>query len=248
MQQREVLMCQMNVPKFFGRRKGRVLHKTKSVLLARFLPKIKIGLNTFFDKKSLFGKPVQKVCLEIGFGDGAHLAGLSYKQPDVGFIGVEVFQNGVANLLNLLTGVKEGNHIPEDICLLPEREDNVRVFDDDVRLLFPQIPDGFIDKVYLLFPDPWPKKKHAARRFVNPGNLKELARIISPGGVLQIATDHKIYKSWVLHTMHDNPDFKWMAKTSNDWRYPPVDWVETKYQKKAVREGRKPVFFEYERV
>ncbi len=248
MQQTQILINQKSAPKFFGRRKGRVLHRTKSTLLAEFLPKIRIGSDTIFDKRNMFGEPVEEVRLEIGFGDGAHLAGLSLMKPNVGFIGIEVFQNGVANLLNLLTGVKEGNHIPDNICLMPERCDNVRVFDDDARLLFPQIPDGFIDKVYLLFPDPWPKKRHAARRFVNPENLKELARIIRSGGILQIATDHKVYKNWVLHTMRDNADFAWTAKKSDDWRNPPADWVETKYQKKAIREGRKPVFFEYERL
>ncbi len=248
MQQKQGMIEQIKTPKFFGRRKGRVLHKTKSTLLERFLPKIKIGKETVFDKKKMFGHPVEEVRLEIGFGDGAHLAGLAEDMPEIGFIGIEVFQNGVANLLNLLTGITEGNNIPENIYLLPGRKDNVRVFDDDARLLFSKIPSGFIDKIYLLFPDPWPKKKHAARRFVNPENLHELARILRPGGILQIATDHKVYKNWVLHTMRDNPDFKWMAKTSNDWRYPPADWVETKYQRKAVREGRKPVFFEYERL
>ena len=100
----------------------------------------------------------------------------------------------------------------------------------------------------MLFPDPWPKKRHASRRFVNCDNLKELARIIRKGGILRIATDHKVYKAWTLRTMHECPDFKWTAKCSDDWRNPPADWVETKYQQKALREGRKPVFFDYERI
>jgi tRNA (guanine-N7-)-methyltransferase len=99
-----------------------------------------------------------------------------------------------------------------------------------------------------LFPDPWPKKKHASRRFVNPENLQELARLIKKGGILQIATDHAVYKRWVMEQMRKNKDFIWTAKCSNDWRNPPADWHETKYQRKAIREGRKPVFFEYQRI
>ena len=234
--------------KFFGRRKGRTIRKTKNVLLERFLPDIRINEQTQFDKKTLFGFPVEKVNLEIGFGDGVHLAGQAANYPDVGFIGIEVFQNGVANLLTLITGVKNGKDIPEKIELLKDRKDNIRVFDDDARLLFSKIPDGFVDRVFLLFPDPWPKKRHADRRFVNPDNLKELARIIKKGGILRIATDHKVYKAWTLRKMNECAYFKWTAKCSDDWRKAPSDWVATKYQQKAIREGRKPVFFEYERI
>lgn len=244
----EITSENFSSPKFFGRRKGRVIRKTKSFLLERFLPKIQINAQTKFDKKTLFGADVKEVHMEIGFGDGTHLAGQARNCPDVGFIGLEVFQNGVANLLSLLTGLKEGVDLPEDIRLADGRTDNVRVFADDARLLFPNIPDGFLDRIYLLFPDPWPKKKHASRRFVNPDNLKELSRMLKKGGILRIATDHKVYKSWTLRTMSECPFFEWTAKTSNDWRYPPSDWVETKYQKKAIREGRRPVFLNYQKV
>ena len=96
--------------------------------------------------------------------------------------------------------------------------------------------------------DPWPKKRHASRRFVNPDNLKELARILKKGGILRIATDHKVYKSWTLHQMHDCPDFRWTATCGNDWKKEPGDWVQTKYQRKAEREGRRAVFLDYERI
>lgn len=238
----------MNAPKFFGRRKGRTIRKAKSFLLENFLQKVKITDETVFEEDKLFDTPVKEVHLEIGFGDGAHLAGLSALKKDVGFVGVEVFQNGIAHLLTLMTGVKDAEHISEAVTLLAERSDNVRIYDDDVRLLFPSVPDGFFDKVYLLFPDPWPKKRHADRRFINPDNLKHLARILKTGGILQIATDHPIYKRHVLRTMHECTDFIWTAKTSDDWRYPPKDWVETKYQRKALREGRRPVFFEYKKL
>ena len=237
-------------PKFFGRRKGRTIRKAKSFLLESFLPRIRVTADKKLDIAACFDEPKKKYCLEIGFGDGEHLAALSEEMPDCGFLGVEVYQNGVANLLTLMTGLKDGNteDLAAEVKLLPQRSDNVLVYDDDVRLLFEALPDAVFDKVYLLFPDPWPKTKHAGRRFVNPDNLKALARIIKKGGILQIATDHPIYKRWTLDTMHKCKDFTWTAKTSDDWRNPPADWHETKYQRKAIREGRRPVFFEFRRV
>ena len=240
-------MPDISAPKFFGRRKGRTIRKAKTFLLENFLQKIAIDENTVFDKSKLFGIIPSEVHLEIGFGDGGHLAALSEKKKNIGFIGIEVFQNGIANLLSLITGIKAAENETENPSILSTRTDNVRVYPEDARLLFAKIPDGFIDKIYLLFPDPWPKKRHEDRRFVNPENLKELARILKKGGILQIATDHKVYKRHVLQIMHECPDFKWTAKTFADWRNEPEDWVQTKYQRKAVREGRKPVFFEYER-
>jgi len=173
-----------SAPKFFGRRKGRTIRKAKSFLLEHFLPQVQIDGAAELDKKHLFDTDFDEIHLEIGFGDGAHLAGISALKKNVGFIGVEVFQNGVAHLLSLMTGVKDAAHIDENISLLVDRSDNVRIFDDDVRLLFQKIPDGFFDKIYLLFPDPWPKKRHADRRFINPDNLKALARILKSGGIL----------------------------------------------------------------
>ena len=168
--------------------------------------------------------------------------------PQSGYVGVEVFQNGVANLLTLISGIKEGEHLPESIDVHDFKVQNVRVFDDDVRLLFKALPDDFFDKIYLLFPDPWPKKKHAGRRFVNPENLKEIKRILKSGGIFRIATDHPVYKRHVLRTMHEDVNFVWTAKCGDDWRKEPSDWVKTKYQQKAIREGRRPVFFDYKKI
>ena len=237
-----------NKPKFYGRRKGRIIRKAKTTLLESFLPSIKITDKSELNKDKLFGTPVEKIALEIGFGDGQHLAGQAKNHPEIGFIGAEVFQNGVANLLTLLTGIKEGTHLPEKINLEEGRVDNIRVFDDDIRLLFQQIPDAFLDKVYILFPDPWPKKRHANRRLVNPDNLKEIARILKKGGILRIATDHKIYKGWALRQVKENGNFFWTAKCGNDWKKEPEDWVQTKYELKALREGRRPVFLDFEKI
>lgn len=234
-------------PKFYGRRQGRKIRKAKSGLLDRFLPRIAINEPPVLTK-DIFPFPVNDIYLEIGFGNGEHLAGQALNNPQVGFIGAEVFKNGIANLLTILTGIKENGDMPEEIELLSGRCDNIRVWSDDVRLLFAKIPDGFLSKVFLLFPDPWPKKRHASRRFINPDNLKEIARILKKGGILRVATDHKVYKSWTLRKLHEDPNFRWTAQNSNDWRTPPADWVETKYQRKAVLEGRKPVFLDFERL
>ncbi len=243
------MLSEQTQPKFYGRRQGRKIRKAKTGLLEAFLPQIQINSNTVFKKESLFGCPVNKIYLEIGFGNGEHLAGQALKNPDIGFIGAEVFKNGVANLLTLITGIKEKKDLPETgIKLEKNRVDNIRIFSDDVRILFSQIPDSFIDKIFVLFPDPWPKKRHENRRFINHENLKEIARILKKGGILRVATDHKVYKSWTLHQLHDCPFFTWTATCGNDWKRPPSDWIETKYQRKALQEGRRPVFLDFVRL
>lgn len=236
------------LPKFFGRRKGRVVRKAKTFLLENLMPQLRVSVAEDFSLEKLFDEPKQEICLEIGFGDGQHLYGQAARHPENGYVGVEVFQNGVANLLSLMSGIHEGDNLPESVRIADCNVKNVRVFDDDVRLLFEQIPDNFFDKVFLLFPDPWPKKKHAGRRFVNPTNLKEVARVLKTGGLFRVATDHPIYKRHVLRTMHSCNDFVWTAKCGNDWKHEPADWVKTKYQQKALREGRRPVFFDYRKI
>ncbi len=235
-------------PKFFGRRKGRVVRKAKTFLLEKMLPQMKVSAAADFVAEKMFGSVKKELCLEIGFGDGQHLFGQASNHPENGYLGVEVFQNGVANLLTLISGVKEGDKLPETINAADFSVNNIRVFDDDVRLLFQQIPDSFFDKVYLLFPDPWPKSKHAGRRFVNPENLREIARVLKSGGLFRIATDHPVYKRHVLRTMHGCSDFVWTAACGDDWKREPADWVKTKYQQKAIREGRRPAWFDYARI
>lgn len=242
------LNTNLETPKFYGRRQGRRIRKAKSTLLEAFLPKLSISNNQKLSKDSLFSYPVKQICLEIGFGNGEHLAGQALRNPENGYIGAEVFKNGVANLLSIITGIKEGDNLPEKIELLPEYKDNIRIFSDDIRLLFKQIPDNFLDKIFVLFPDPWPKKRHADRRFINQENLKEISRILKKGGILRVATDHKIYKGWTLRQLHENPNFRWTARCGNDWKHEPRDWVQTKYQRKAIREGRRAVFLDFERL
>ncbi len=236
------------IPKFFGRRKGRVVRKAKQFLLNNMLPQLQVADASDFVEAELFGSDVQEICLEIGFGDGQHLYVQAKNNPQNGYIGVEVFQNGVANLLTLISGIKEGDKLPDTVDALNYPVHNIRVFDDDVRLLFSRIPNEFFDKVYLLFPDPWPKMRHARRRFVNLENLKEVWRILKPGGLFRIATDHPVYKRQVLRVMYAFSGFVWTAQCGNDWKHEPQDWVKTKYQQKALHEGRRPVFFDYRKV
>jgi len=240
-------MYQNDTPKFLGRRKGRTIRCAKTSLLNKFLPKIKINDTTIISPQ-MFGTKVEKIYLEIGFGNGEHLAEQARRNPNIGFIGAEVFQNGVANLLSIITGIKTKDEIPENITLTPNRVDNIRIYDNDMRLLFSRIPDSSIDKIFVLFPDPWPKKRHADRRFINPNNLKEIARCLKTNGILRIATDHKVYKHWTLHQLHECPLFEWTAQCGNDWKHEPNDWVETKYQRKAIREGRRAVFLDYKKI
>lgn len=242
-----------STPKFYGRRQGRKIRKAKTTLLDAFLPRVRINGENRLTAQTLFSFPVDKICLEIGFGNGEHLAGQAKNHPRTGFIGAEVFKNGVANLLSLITGIKEGTDLPEHIELETGRTDNIRVFDDDMRLLFQRIPDNFLDRVFVLFPDPWPKKRHESRRFINPDNLKEIFRILKKGGILRVATDHKIYKGWTLRQVcrfeaDSQKAFRWTATCGNDWKHEPADWVETKYQRKAIREGRHPVFLNFEKI
>lgn len=236
-------MLEEDKPHFYGRRQGRRLRKAKSTLMDSFLPTLKLNPENPLD----FLPEGKELYLEIGFGDGDHLAEHSKINKDIFYIGAEVFKNGIANLLSLMTGIKTNDEISGQITLLPERSNNVRIWDDDIRLLFPLLPNACFDRIFLLFPDPWPKKRHANRRFINPENLKILARLIKPGGILRVATDHNTYKFWTLRQMHNCPDFVWTATCGKDWKNPPSDWVETKYQRKAIREGRRPVFLDFRR-
>ena len=185
-----------------------------------------------FDPNDDFFK-APKIALEIGSGKGDFILTLAKRNPDTHYVSVEVIRS-VAGVL-----AKK---------IVDNKMDNILLYPVDVEYLFEAIPDGFFDVIYLNFSDPWPKKKHAARRFVNPDNLNQLSRLLKKGGILQIATDHQVYKRWVMEQMRQRSDFVWTAKCSDDWRNPPADWHETKYQRKAVREGRRPVFFEYRKL
>jgi tRNA (guanine-N7-)-methyltransferase len=184
------------------------------------------------DPAALFGAAPAALWLEIGFGAGEHLAAQAAAHPAVAFIGAEVFVNGVASLLDHLRR--------RDLA-------NVRIFADDVRLLLPALPAGSLDRVFLLFPDPWPKTRHAARRFVCRDTLDRLAVLMRPGAELRIASDDPTYIAWAFGQALGHPAFAWLARRTEDWRRPPPDWVPTRYEAKALAAGRRPAYLRFRR-
>lgn len=237
--------------RFYGRRKGKKLKASRVVLLDAFLPKVR--LRSFGDGETVnpadeFSFSPNEVWLEVGFGGGEHLAEQSRRRPETGFIGAEVFVNGVTSLLAHLSGTEgRGNLAPESVGLADGRTDNVRVYDEDVRDLFPHFKDGSFDRIYVLFPDPWPKRKHWGRRFIGPKNLPVLSRLLKSGGELRVASDDMKYIRWSLEHLMKSQDFEWTAERADDWRKPPADWVPTRYEQKALAQGKKPVYLTFRR-
>ena len=221
----------------YGRRRMHRFSATKQQDLENLLDRYGIDISENSVEHPLHLREIfprySTLILEIGFGTGEHLFSMADQHRDIGFVGCEVFQNGIVRMLRNID---------------QNKLDNVRVYQDDVRQLLHVLEADVLHKIYVLFPDPWPKKRHASRRFVNPENLKEIARILQKGGLFRIATDHPVYKSWTLRRMTEDHNFRWTAKTGNDWRRQPADWVETKYQRKAVAEGRRPIFLDFERL
>ncbi len=184
------------------------------------------------EPRALFPHKPDQVWLEIGFGGGEHLAEQARAHPDVGLIGCEVFLNGIATLLALVSSHGLAN---------------VRVHPEDARDLLDALPDASLDRVFLLFPDPWPKRRHAERRFIQPANLDLLARLMRPGAELRVASDDPTYIGWALAHLVRHPAFAWTARGPADWRARTVDWPGTRYESKALREGRQPVFLRFTR-
>jgi tRNA (guanine-N7-)-methyltransferase len=218
---------------FYGRRKGRPLRKGRQFLFDELLPRITVPLTAgvTLDPATLFVPQKRAHWLEIGFGGGEHLAHQAASHPDVGLIGCEVFESGIASGLN---------HIAERDL------ENVRIHPEDARVLLAALQPRSLDRVFLLFPDPWPKRRHAQRRFI-PGNLDRLAELIVAGGELRIASDDPIYVEWTLQHVPIHPAFQWMAQSPADWQERPADAIETRYEKKAREAGRVPHFFRFQR-
>ncbi|HRJ69378.1 MAG TPA: tRNA (guanosine(46)-N7)-methyltransferase TrmB [Beijerinckiaceae bacterium] len=219
---------------FFGRRKGHRLRDEQAVRLDRLLPALRIDMaRPFGDPKTLFPENVEGVHLEIGFGGGEHLVDAASRHPGIGFIGCEPFVNGVAKLVAEIE--KRGLT-------------NIRVHDANAADLLPLLPPASIERVYLLYPDPWPKRRQRKRRFVSPAAVKALARVLKPGGTFRFATDIDDYAGWTLARMAASPDFVWTAERADDWRAPYANWPGTRYEAKAKREGRTPSYLEFRRV
>lgn len=174
----------------------------------------------------------KEVWLEIGFGAGEHLAAQAENHPHIHFIGAEVFANGIAACLQKID---------------ERRLENIQFFTSDARELLSALPDHSISRVFILFPDPWPKARHHKRRIISHETLSMLARIMKKGAELRIATDHTDYLHWILVQMQQSADFEWLAEVPADWQSRP-DHVKTRYQAKAEKEGRTPIFLDFRRV
>ena len=220
--------------RFYGRRKGRPLRKGQQQLIDTLLPRLEIALpgDGKLDPQTLFPHKPKQIWLEIGFGGGEHLAEQARSNPDVGLIGCEVFLNGIATLLA---------QVSASGC------ENVRLYPEDARDLLDALPEASLDRVFLLFPDPWPKRRHADRRFIQPANLDPLARLMKPGAEFRVASDDPTYIGWALAHLMRHPAFAWTARGPADWRARTPDWPGTRYESKALREGRQPVFLRFTR-
>jgi tRNA (guanine-N7-)-methyltransferase len=212
-QQREV---------FYGRVKGRPLRG----LAQEALVKNDVMLQSVQDAEN-FLKRFSQVHLEIGFGAGEHLIARAVEHPEIGFIGAEAFVNGIAK------------------CVMHTKEaglKNLAVWPQDARPLLDALPSNSLSAIYLLYPDPWPKRRHWKRRMISDHNLERFARLLKPGGTFYFASDWANYAAWALSHLLRHPDFTWNAQKSSDWKKPFSLWPSTRYEKKALREGRVPTY------
>lgn len=175
----------------------------------------------------------KEIWLEIGFGGGEHLTHQALHYPDIGIMGCEPYINGVAKLLSR---IKEQNL------------NNVRIYNDDTREVTERLPDASLSRVFILYPDPWPKARHNKRRLVSTPFLNELARLMKKGATLRLATDDEDYLTWMLEHVLSHPSFRWEAKTCDDWLTPWDDWISTRYEQKALAAGRLPTYLTFTRI
>jgi tRNA (guanine-N7-)-methyltransferase len=214
----------------FGRIKSRPIKPRQAALLETLLPGIRPPAGEF-DLRALMPDAAE-AWLEIGFGGGEHMAAQAAKHSEVLILGAEPFQNGVASALR---------HI-DDAQLT-----NVRVHDGDVRELLGRMPDASLARVFILFPDPWPKSRHHKRRLVQADTVAELARLIRPGGALRFASDVAHYVDWSLEKILGHGAFAWTAQQACDWRTPPADHITTRYEEKRLGDCA-PVFLDFVRT
>lgn len=215
---------------FFGRRKGHALKPRQAALFDTLLPRLALDQTKAApaDLRTLFPVPVDDVRLEIGFGGAEHLIAQAIANPRTGYIGSDAFINGVAKALAAIDAHKL---------------DNICIHFGDASELIDWLPERALSRIDLLYPDPWPKRRHWKRRFVQDDSLKRLARIVMPGGEFRFATDIESYAEHVLLRILRSRDFTWTAEVADDWRKPWQGFVRTRYEAKAIREGRTPAYF-----
>ena len=217
------------IRRLYGRRQGHKLRVGQAALVEETLDALSVPETGPVEGKALFGddRPLE---LEIGFGAGEHLAGQAAMRPDTGFIGCEPFLNGVVGALG---HIRDGGLT------------NVRLHMGDALDVVERLPDASLSRVYLLHPDPWRKARHAKRRMVNHGPLDAIAAKLKPGAEFRLGTDDPTYCRWAMMVMDQRRDFEWQAREPADFLVRPDDWPETRYERKARRQGHEVWYFRY---
>jgi tRNA (guanine-N7-)-methyltransferase len=220
---------------FFGRRKGHKLRKRQAELVETLLPRLAIDVArpAPAELTTLFPMPVNNIALEIGFGGGENLIAQAVARPATGFIGVEPFVNGMAKALAAIEAA--GLH-------------NIRLHFDDAASLLAWLPTACLMRIELIHPDPWPKRRHWKRRFVQDATIAQFARILRRGGDVRFVTDVADYAAWTLRHFTRSADFEWTARRADDWRKSWPDFAGTRYHVKAAREQRSPCFLVFRRL
>jgi tRNA (guanine-N7-)-methyltransferase len=227
--------------RLYGRSRGHKLRPRQERLLDRTLPRLRFRPADAADPARAFsGPPSHTLWLEVGFGGGEHALAQARTHPDANLIACEVFENGICSLLSALVPKGQADQGQEDQAPLPP---NLRLWADDARVLLRALPDACLDRLFLLFPDPWPKARHAKRRFVHPAMLPLLARVLKPGAEWRVASDDPTYQAWVREVM--------AAQTLFDTALPargrPGEWPPTRYEAKALLAERKPLYWTFRR-
>jgi tRNA (guanine-N7-)-methyltransferase len=221
--------------RLYGRGRGHRLRPRQLRLLEVTLPRLAVTPEQAGDPLAAFTPRPAQLWLEVGFGSGEHALAQIAAHPEAGLIASEVFDNGICSMLSHL--------VPEDGEEAAPLPGNLRLWTDDARTLLRLLPDRSLDRLFLLFPDPWPKARHAKRRFVHPAQLPLLARVLKPGAEWRAASDDPTYQAWVAEVMAAQTLFD--ARPTVTER--PPDWPATRYEAKALREGRTPRYWTFVR-
>ena len=220
---------------FFGRRKGHRLRSHQTDLIEHLLPQLALDITgpSPSDLAGLFDRPVESIRLEIGFGGGEHLVAEACAFPNIGFIGCEPYINGMAKILAQIEAHDIGN---------------IRLFAGDATELLAWAPPGSLARIDLIHPDPWPKRRHWKRRFVQDASIAAMARVLKPDGEFRFVSDIDDYCAWTLKHLARSPDFVWTAERARDWRLPWPDYTMTRYGRKAEREGRHAAYLRFRKI
>jgi tRNA (guanine-N7-)-methyltransferase len=222
--------------RLYGRQSGHKLRPRQQLLLDVTLPRLRFSAGQANQPRAAFAGPVREVWLEVGFGGGEHALAQASRHPDIGLIASDVFENGICSLLSRV--VPAGGEATAPV------PGNLRLWDDDARALIRGLPAASIDRLFLLFPDPWPKARHAKRRFVHPAFLPELARVLRPGAEWRIASDDPTYQAWVAEVLFHQPHFRLQPAVASR----PEGWPATRYEAKALAAGRTPFYWTLRRL